>query len=376
MSTYPVPTPIPTEPLRRHPGVVATAIASAGLVACVATVSYLSRSDGPGAAAPAPPAVVKATAAGATRTSSSMPGMAMPAAAATPAAAASTKPYDATLPAVGPGTVHRYTLTIHEQTITVAPGVRYDGWLFGTTAPGPVIHVRQGDTVDVTLKNGGAMPHSVDFHAARVAPDVAFKTVPGGGSVHFRFKATTAGAFMYHCGTAPALAHIANGMYGAIVVDPKGGLPKVDRSYVLVASEWYLNGDGKAAPASLDMARAHAMNPDYVTWNGVAGQYKTHPLTAKVGDEVRFYVVAAGPSLDTDFHVVGTVLDTVWLDATTTDVLHGVQTQLVPAGGGMVFDTRFDAKGLYPFVSHSFASVDKGQVGLVNVGNVAGTMSH
>jgi nitrite reductase (NO-forming) len=124
------------------------------------------------------------------------------------------------------------------------------------------------------------------------------------------------------------------------------------------------------------MAKAHAMNPDYVTWNGVAGQYKTHPLTAKVGDTVRFYVVAAGPSLDTDFHVVGTVLDNVWLDATTTDVLHGVQTELVPAGGGMVFDARFDHKGLYPFVSHSFASVDKGQVGLVNVGNVKGTMSH
>jgi nitrite reductase (NO-forming) len=375
MSTYPAPNPIRQhEPLHRNPGVVATAIFSAGVVACVATVSYLSRSDGAAAAAPAP-VVVKATAASTKASSSSMPGMAMPAATAAPAAAAS-KPYDARLPAVGAGTVHRYTLTIREQTITIAPGVRYDGWLFGTTAPGPVIHVRQGDWVDVTLKNGGAMPHSVDFHAARVAPDVAFKTVPGGGSVHIRFRATTAGAFMYHCGTAPALAHIANGMYGAIVVDPKGGLPKVDRSYVLVASEWYLNGDGKAAPASLDMAKAHAMNPDYVTWNGVAGQYKTHPLTAKVGDTVRFYVVAAGPSLDTDFHIVGTVLDNVWLDATTTDVLHGVQTELVPAGGGMVFDTRFDSKGLYPFVSHSFASVDKGQVGLVNVGNVKGTMSH
>jgi len=230
--------------------------------------------------------------------------------------------------------------------------------------------------VDVELVNGGAIPHSIDFHAADIAPNVAFASVAHGESIHFRFQATVAGAFMYHCGTPPVLAHIANGMYGAIVVDPKGGLPPVAKSYVLVGSEWYLSGDGQGAPATLDMAKARAKMPDFVTWNGYAGQYKDHPLAANVGDLVRFYVVTAGPSFDTDFHVVGTTLETVWLDGTTKDTLHGVQTQLVPAGGGMVFDVRFRQAGLYPFVSHSFASVDMGQVGLVNVGHVAGTMSH
>ena len=116
--------------------------------------------------------------------------------------------------------------------------------------------------------------------------------------------------------------------------------------------------------------------PDFVTWNGYAAQYKDHPLTARPGQTVRFYVVAAGPSFDTDFHVVGTVLHRVYLDGTTTDILHDTQTQLVPAGGGMIFDVAFHQAGIYPFVSHSFASVDMGQVGLINVGGVKGTMSH
>jgi nitrite reductase (NO-forming) len=145
---------------------------------------------------------------------------------------------------------------------------------------------------------------------------------------------------------------------------------------VLVGSEWYLNGDGKTTPAGLDMIKARHQEPDFVTWNGYAGQYKTHPLTAKVGENIRFYVVAAGPSLDTDFHVVGTLLDRAWTDGDPSHVLTGAQTVLVPAGGGSVFDVHFDENGLYPFVSHSFASVDMGQVGLVNVGNVKGTMSH
>ncbi len=118
------------------------------------------------------------------------------------------------------------------------------------------------------------------------------------------------------------------------------------------------------------------MQPDYVTWNGYAGQYKDHPLPAEVGETVRFYVVSAGPSFDTDFHVVGTLLDKAYMDGTTNAQFENLQTVLVPAGGGAVFDTHFDEDGLYPFVSHSFASVDLGQVGLVKVGDVEGTMSH
>jgi nitrite reductase (NO-forming) len=165
-------------------------------------------------------------------------------------------------------------------------------------------------------------------------------------------------------------------MYGAIVVDPRTPLPKADKEYVLVASEWYLNGPGLTAPASLDMAKARAMMPDWTTFNGYANQYVTHPLTADPGETVRFYVVAAGPTLDTNFHVVGTIFDRAWANADMTHFEKGVQTVAVPAGGGGVFDVKIPEPGLYPFVSHAFAHVDLGQVGLLKVGNPKGTMSH
>jgi len=151
------------------------------------------------------------------------------------------------------------------------------------------------------------------------------------------------------------------------------------QGYVLVASEWYMNGDGlNNAPAEFNMTKAHARQPDWMTFNGYAGQYVTHPLVSKPGELVRFWVVDAGPSLDTDFHVVGTIFDTVYPfgDVNPDHALNGVQTATVPAGGGAVFDVRIDDPGLYPFVSHAFAAVDEGQVGLLKVGNVKGTMSH
>jgi nitrite reductase (NO-forming) len=181
---------------------------------------------------------------------------------------------------------------------------------------------------------------------------------------------------MYHCGTAPAFAHIANGMYGAIIVEPKN-MPPAQKEYVLVSSEWYLNAPGDAAPATLDLTKAEHMTPDWVTFNGYAGQYKVHPLTADPGQTVRFWVVDAGPSLNTEFHVVGTVLQRAWINADMVDTpQHDIQTAVVPAGGGGVFDVTIPKAGIYPFVSHSFASVMLGEVGLLKVGNVAGTMSH
>ena len=200
-----------------------------------------------------------------------------------------------------------------------------------------MIHVRQGQLVKITLTNNGAIPHSVDFHAARIAPDKAFGDVFPGKSVSYTFRANDPGVFMYHCGTKPVLMHIANGMYGAIVVEPKPGvLPKADKNYVLVASEWYLDSDGLTKPAQFNMAKAHARQPDWMTFNGYAGQYVKHPLTAKPGELVRFWVVDAGPSLDTDFHIVGTILNTAYpfADMNPAHALHNVQTVTVPAGGG------------------------------------------
>jgi len=287
------------------------------------------------------------------------------------------EPLDATLPPIPAGDLVKVQMTLKDMVVEIAPGVKYNTWAFdGHGAPGPVVHVREGQTVEMTLKNGGAIPHSIDFHAARIAPNVAFKDVAPGESFTFRFKAGDPGVYMYHCGTKPVLAHIANGMYGAIVVSPAEALPKADKEYVLVASEWYLNGDGIEEPASLDMAKARAAMPDWTTFNGYANQYVTHPLTAEPGETVRFWIVAAGPTLDTNFHVVGTIFDRAWVNGDMTQYQQGVQTVLVPAGGGAVFDVKIDDPGLYPIVSHAFAHVDLGQVGLLKVGNPKGTMSH
>ncbi len=295
------------------------------------------------------------------------------------ALAASHAAYPAALPPAYPGAVADVHLVLTDITTQIAPGVKYAAWAWAAGAPGPIIHVRQGQLVKITLTNNGAIPHSVDFHAARIAPNKAFADVFPGKSVSYTFRANDPGVFMYHCGTKPVLMHIANGMYGAIVVEPKPGvLPTADKNYVLVASEWYLSSNGLGRPAQFNMAKAHARQPDWMTFNGYAGQYVKHPLTANPGDLVRFWVVDAGPSLDTDFHIVGTILNTAYPfgDVNPADALHNVQTVTVPAGGGGVFDVKIDQPGLYPFVSHAFAAVDQGQVGLLNVGNVKGTMSH
>lgn len=292
------------------------------------------------------------------------------------ALAAAHKPYDATLPPLQPGNDVKVDLVLKDITIQIAPGVKYASWAWAGGAPGPVIHVREGQTVHVTLTNKGAIPHSVDFHAGRVAPNEYFKDVMPNQSFSFSFKAGDPGVYMYHCGTKPVLMHIANGMYGAIVVEPKTPLPHADKQYVLTASEWYLNNDGLTQPAGFDMAKARSRMPDWMTFNGYAGQYVTHPLTADPGDTVRFWVVDAGPSVDADFHIVGTLLNRAWVNADMTQHQNNVQTAQVPAGGGGVFDVKIDEPGLYPFVSHAFAAVDQGQVGLLKVGDVHGTMSH
>ena len=184
---------------------------------------------------------------------------------------------------------------------------------------------------------------------------------------------------MYHCGTKPVLAHIANGMYGAIIVDPATPLPKADHEYVLVGGEFYLNGDGLKEPAAFDMAKAHTMAPDWVAFNGYAGQYVTRPLTADPNE--------------TSSASTWSPPGRAWTSTSTSSGRSSTPCTRsrsrrpgaraarrpdlpVPAGGGAVFEMRIPDEGLYPFVSHSFASVDLGQVGLLKIGNPPGTMSH
>jgi len=198
--------------------------------------------------------------------------------------ASAARPEPAALPPVARGRVVRVQIVVEDRVFEIAPGVRYQAWTFNGHVPGPIIHVRQGQRLDITFTNHGSMPHSLDFHSARVAPDRTFKDVQPGHSIHVSFVAERPGVYLYHCVTAPAVAHIANGMYGAMIVDPAKPLPHA-RSFVLTAGEWYTDG---GSPAHLDFAKAMGMTPDWSTFNGRAFQYDEAPLHAAPGERVRF----------------------------------------------------------------------------------------
>ncbi|MGE0352727.1 MAG: multicopper oxidase domain-containing protein [Gemmatimonadales bacterium] len=279
--------------------------------------------------------------------------------------------YRAEAPAPTPAREKDFRIPITHDTITIADGVRYAGWTFGGTVPGPVLRVRQGDQVKVTLVNESPMAHSIDFHAARIPPDKAYRTIMPGQEVSFEFTARTPGVFLVHCGTPPVLMHIMQGMYLAIIVDPAGGWPdRADKEFVLVQSEFYPDstGPGLLGP---DFHAALENRASYVVFNGRAFQYRNHPLEVAEGDRVRFFVVNAGPNRNSDFHIVGAIFDKVYPDGDVRHALGGVQTYTVPAGGGVVFETAFarngSGAGTYPFVTHSFADAEKGAVGLIRV---------
>jgi nitrite reductase (NO-forming) len=289
---------------------------------------------------------------------------------------ASFVPFPARLPAAAKGPVARFSITVEDRTIEIAPGVRFHAWTFNGQVPGPVLHVHQGQAVEVTFHNRGTMAHSFDLHAARVAAGTAFRDIQPGKSMTLAFTAQDPGVFVYHCVTSPAVMHIAAGMYGAMVVTPRKPLPKTDHAFVLVGSEWYLSGSGQDRPADVDFDKALAMRPDVVTFNGVADQYLDHALHVPPGQLARFYVGNAGPNLAVPFHVVGSVFDRVYADGDVTSSLSGVQTTSVPPGGGAIFDVRFEQPGANGFVNHSFANAHKGAQGTILVGNATGRMSH
>jgi nitrite reductase (NO-forming) len=306
----------------------------------------------------------------------SMPGMDMgastaasPAPSAAPIAAPAPKAYDATLPALDAETVHHITLTAREGVQEIAPGMKYSVMTFDGTAPGPIIHVKQGDTVEFTLKNEGTMQHSIDFHAAETPWNLNYRSINPGESLSFSFKADHPGAFMYHCGTAPALMHIADGMYGAIIVDPPAPLA-VAKDYVLVQSEFYAAKPGKDGVAQGDYPKMQNGAPDYVVFNGLANQYTgDNALTAQPGQRIRLWVVNAGPNDFSAFHVVGAILDKVYPDGNPANVLSGMQTYTVPPGGGAMVELSIPNEGWYPVVSHSFADASKGAMAMIKVGN-------
>lgn len=261
--------------------------------------------------------------------------------------------------------LHRVRLEMKHAPVVIAPGVTYAAWTFGGTVPGPVLHVRQGDTVDFTLVNRANIPHSMDFHAAEIAPSRYYTNVMPGDSLHYRFVARVPGAFMYHCGTAPVAMHIANGMYGALVVDPATPRPRATE-LVLVQSEFYLSGkpdhDGSQG---LDWQKLLGQAPDHIVFNGRAGQYASHPIDVRPNELIRFYLVNAGPNRISSFHVVGGIFERVFEDGSQASPLIGVQTANVPVGGGGIFEIRLREPGDYPFVTHAFADATKGAVGVL-----------
>lgn len=284
--------------------------------------------------------------------------------------------FDAGAPAASQARLKEFRIPMSHETIEIADGKTYAGWTFGGTVPGPVLRVRQGDTVRITLVNESPIGHSIDLHSARIPMNEAFRTIPRGGETSFEFVARDPGVYLVHCGTPPVLMHIMQGLYMAIIVDPEDGWGmEADKEFVIVQSEFYARKGPDGVPSQPDWEAAMTVHPTRVVFNGRAFQYKETPLAVDIGDRVRFFVVNAGPSLRSDFHVVGAVFDRVYPDGNPRNALEHIQTWMVPAGGGAVFETVFEegasGEGVYAFVTHAFSDAEKGAVGLIQVGQPA-----
>ena len=265
------------------------------------------------------------------------------------------------------------SLEVREVTKRLAEGVDYVFWTFGGDVPGRFIRIREGDEVEFHLNNhqDNKMPHNIDLHAV---------TGPGGGaassftapghSSQFSFKALNPGLFLYHCATAPVGMHVGNGMYGLILVEPKEGLPPVDREYYVVQGEFYTTGQyGEEGLQGFDMNKATDERPPYVLFNGAVGSLVgDKALSAKVGEKIRLYVGNGGPNLACSFHVIGEIFDTVYQEGGTTPSQRNVQTTLVPAGGAAMVEFRVDVPGTYVLVDHAlFRAFNKGALGMLKV---------
>ena len=272
----------------------------------------------------------------------------------------------------GPQTV-RVDLVTVELEARLAEGTTFGYWTFNGKVPGPMLRVRVGDTVDVHLKksDSSSMLHSVDFHAA---------TGPGGGAAStqtnpgeeksFRFKALSPGLFVYHCATPMVAHHIANGMYGLILVEPEGGLPPVDREYYVMQGEIYTDGAfGQHGSQEFNVEKLLNERPEYFVFNGSVGALsKFHPMQAKVGETIRIYFEVGGPNFTSSFHVIGEIFDKVYnLGGVTSEPLRGIQTVMVPAGGAVITEFKVDVPGNYTLVDHALARAERGLVGILQV---------
>lgn len=263
-------------------------------------------------------------------------------------------------------------MEILEEEGTMTDGTTYNYWTFGGTVPGSFIRTRVGDEVEFTLSNhpDNKLPHNIDLHAV---------TGPGGGATSsfvapghekkFNFKTINPGLYVYHCATAPVGMHVANGMYGLILVEPAGGLPKVDKEYYIMQGDFYTKGEnGEPGLQPFDMQKAVDEDADYVVFNGSVGALTgDNAITANVGETVRLYVGNGGPNLVSSFHVIGEIFDKVYIEGGDA-INENVQTTLVPAGGSAIVEFRVDVPGTFILVDHSiFRAFNKGALGMLKV---------
>lgn len=287
------------------------------------------------------------------------------------AAASQSSQSASSTPQVAPTTRH-ITLVAEPAVITLATNVTYDAWTFNGTVPGPTLYANVGDTIVATfINNFTTMAHSIDFHAAQVSWAADYQPIAPGGRETFNFTVDYPGIFMYHCGTSPAIEHIANGMYGAFIVNPSTPLPPAPGGqYVLVQSEFYLNAKrGSDGNYAGNYTKMLAGTPTYVVFNATYDGFVTKPLPVQPNQLVRLYILNAGPSEWSAFHVIGALMNTTYIDGDPANVEYGLQTLNIPPSGGAIVDMYFrDPGGKNPFVTHQFEFVPLGDEGMFAVG--------
>ena len=269
--------------------------------------------------------------------------------------------------------------------IEIAPGVKFSAWTFGDQVPGPAIRARVGDKIRFSMTNrsdetapalsltAAPMMHSMDFHAAMVSPQDKYRSIAPGQTIEFEFTLNYPGVFMYHCGTPMILEHIASGMYGAVIVEPREGYPsKADREYLVIQSEFYAKPDvdGRKVDGAplyvLDNEKLRAAQPSHTVFNGTHNGMVKKPLPAKPGERVRLFVLNVGPSKTSSFHVVGTIFDRVWMEGNPDNQMRAMQTVLLGSSNSAIVEMIIPEAGSYIMVDHHFANASQGAIGLIS----------
>jgi nitrite reductase (NO-forming) len=291
----------------------------------------------------------------------------------------------AELKPLDPSPVKTVRLDTTHKIIEIMPGVKFTAWTFGDQVPGPTVRARVGDRIKFVMTNRSDEPvgrpeivtapmmHSMDFHAAMVSPQDKYRSIAPGQTIEFEFVANYPGIFMYHCGTPMVLEHIASGMYGAVVVEPRNGYPtKPHKEYVVVQSEFYTKPDPQKRRVDgqilhvLDTEKLRASQPNHTVFNGHHDHLVKKPLEAKPGERVRLYVLNVGPSKTSSFHVVGAIFDKVWIEGNPDNQMRGMQTVLLGSSNSAIVEFVIPEAGAYVMVDHHFANASQGAIGLID----------